>query len=89
MQGPPVFITVSFGHFGRLFGVQGLDFVGHFALYVGRNFLEDELFHESSRLMRSSRLKKEDSSGFLVGRRSSASYVAAVAAAVALLAAVA
>ena len=46
MEGPPVFITVSFGHFGRLFGVQGLDFVGHFALYVGRNFLEDELFHE-------------------------------------------
>ena len=39
--------------------------------------------------MRSSRLKKEDSSGFLVGRRSSASYVAAVAAAVALLAEVA
>ena len=39
--------------------------------------------------MRSSRLKQEGSSGFTVGRRFSACYIAAVAAAVAVLAAVA
>ena len=41
VQGPPVFMKVSNGHF-----VDSLNFVSHLTLRVGRKFLEDELFRE-------------------------------------------